>query len=66
VAEKIMLVIKREYVRICSVVTGSSKVLQYYSGIVVEDLRNKRSIELIIGFGSVTFSIVTYFLTIPE
>ena len=63
------MVIKREYIGICSVITGSNKVFQYYSKVIVENLGKKRSIELIIDFGSVTnsnFSIVADFLTIPK
>jgi len=69
VAKKSRLVIKREYIGICGVVTGSNKIFQYYSKVIVKDLRNKISIKLIIGFGSVTnsnFSIVVDFLTISE
>lgn len=50
------LIVEREYSEICSVIVEVNKIWEYYSRVIVKDLRNERSVRLIIGFSSATES----------
>jgi len=54
VAEESRPVMRRKYARVYDVIARVSKVWQYCSRISVENLREKRSMRLITGFGSTT------------
>ena len=50
------LIVKREYSEICSIIIEVDKIWEYYSRVIVKDLRNERSVRLTIGFSSATES----------